>query len=61
MCGPVVAERDAVRLAGVTEASISLLPTVFAAAGSGPLAGLLVAAASFVGDFPKPHAGRASG
>src|SRR5579872_4847873 len=47
-----VAERGRVRLAGVTEASISLLPTVFAAAVLGPLAGLLVAAASFLGDFP---------
>jgi putative nucleotidyltransferase with HDIG domain len=47
-----VAERGRVRLAGDAEASISLLPTVFAAAVLGPLAGLLVAAASFIGDFP---------
>ena len=47
-----IAERGRVRLAGVTEASISLLPTVFAAVVLGPLAALLVAAASFLGDFP---------
>jgi putative nucleotidyltransferase with HDIG domain len=47
-----IAERGRVRLARDAEASISLLPTVFAAAVLGPLAGLLVAAASFVGDFP---------
>jgi putative nucleotidyltransferase with HDIG domain len=47
-----IAERGRVKLAGVTEASISLLPTVFAAVVLGPLAALLVAAASFLGDFP---------
>jgi putative nucleotidyltransferase with HDIG domain len=47
-----VAERGRVRLANDAEASISLLPTVFAAAVLGPLAGLLVAAASFAGEFP---------
>jgi putative nucleotidyltransferase with HDIG domain len=47
-----IAERGRVRLANDAEASISLLPTVFAAAVLGPLAGLLVAAASFVGEFP---------
>src|ERR1700761_526595 len=46
-----MAERGRVRLGGVTEASISLLPTVFAAAVFGPLAGALVGAASFVSDF----------
>jgi putative nucleotidyltransferase with HDIG domain len=47
-----IAERGRVTLAGNTEASISLLPTVFAAVVLGPLAALLVAAASFLGDFP---------
>src|SRR5271154_2462456 len=47
-----LAERGRVSLGGPTEASISLLPTVFAAAVFGPLAGALVAAASFLGDFP---------
>src|SRR5437868_4873962 len=48
-----IAERGRVRLANDAEASISLLPTVFAAAVLGPLAGLLVAAASFVGELPR--------
>src|SRR5690348_9349251 len=47
-----IAARGRVRLANDAEASISLLPTVFAAAVLGPLAGLLVAAASFAGEFP---------
>jgi HD-GYP domain-containing protein (c-di-GMP phosphodiesterase class II) len=58
-----VAERGRVRLANDAEASISLLPTVFAAAVLGPLAGLLVAAASFAGEFPSvlPRSRRAQG
>jgi putative nucleotidyltransferase with HDIG domain len=51
-CVAAFAERGRVSLGGPVEASISLLPTVFAAAVFGPLAGGLVAAASFVGDFP---------
>src|SRR5215212_9130691 len=51
-CVAAVAERGRVRLGEVTEVSISLLPTVFAAAMFGPLAGMIVAAASFAGDFP---------
>jgi putative nucleotidyltransferase with HDIG domain len=47
-----IAERGRVRIGGVTEASISLLPTVFAAAVFGPLAAMIIATASFVGDFP---------
>lgn len=47
-----VAERGRVTLANGVEASISLLPTVFAAAVLGPFAALLVAAFSFIGDFP---------
>jgi putative nucleotidyltransferase with HDIG domain len=47
-----VAERGRVRLANPTEVSISVLPTVFAAAVFGPLAAMIVAAASYVGDFP---------
>ena len=46
------AERGRIRIGGVTEASISVLPTVFAAAVLGPLAATTVAAASFIGDFP---------
>jgi putative nucleotidyltransferase with HDIG domain len=47
-----VGERARVRIATNVEASVSLLPTVFAAAIFGPLAGTIVAAASYVGDFP---------
>jgi putative nucleotidyltransferase with HDIG domain len=57
-----LAERGRIRIAGITEASISVLPTVFAAAVLGPLAALAVAAVSFVGDFPLlvPRATRAT-
>jgi len=51
-CVAAVAERGRVRLGEASEVSISLLPTVFAAAMFGPLAGMIVAAASFIGDFP---------
>jgi putative nucleotidyltransferase with HDIG domain len=47
-----VGERARVRIATDVEASVSLLPTVFAAAVFGPLAGMIVAAASYAGDFP---------
>jgi putative nucleotidyltransferase with HDIG domain len=47
-----VAERGRVPIAGVTEASISLLPTVFAAAVFGPVAAMMIAAASFLGELP---------
>jgi len=47
-----VAERSRVRLSANTEASISLVPTVFAAGLFGPLAAMIVAAASFLSDFP---------
>ncbi len=47
-----IAERGRVRLASLTEVSISVLPTVFAAAVFGPLAAMIVAAASYLGDFP---------
>jgi putative nucleotidyltransferase with HDIG domain len=47
-----IGERARVRIATSVEASVSLLPTVFAAALFGPLAGMIVAAASYVGDLP---------
>ncbi|HUY71006.1 MAG TPA: HD-GYP domain-containing protein [Gaiellaceae bacterium] len=47
-----LAERGRVQLSSVTQVSISVLPTVFAAAVFGPLAALIVAAASFLSDFP---------
>ena len=51
----VVAERGRVQLNNVTEVSISVLPTVFAAAVFGPLASMLVASASLLNDFPLGH------
>ncbi len=60
-----VAERGRVQLDGKMEVSISILPTVFAAAVFGPLAGMIVSAASLIGDAPiewlrmrSPHAER---
>jgi HD-GYP domain-containing protein (c-di-GMP phosphodiesterase class II) len=47
-----VAERGRVRLASTIEVSISVLPTVFAAAVFGPLAAMIVAGASYLGDLP---------
>ncbi len=47
-----VAERGRVKLDNVIQVSISVLPTVFAAAIFGPLAAMVVAAASYVGDLP---------
>jgi putative nucleotidyltransferase with HDIG domain len=48
-----VAERGRVQL-GPVEASVSLLATVFAAVLFGPLAAMLIAAASMSGDFGRP-------
>jgi putative nucleotidyltransferase with HDIG domain len=55
-----VSERGRVRLGSATEVSISLLPTVFAAAVFGPLAAMVVAVCSLIGDFPLfvPHRSR---
>lgn len=50
-----VAERSTVRLSKTLEDSVALLPTIFAAVLFGPLAGLLVAAASMLGDFRPPY------
>ncbi|MDP9278570.1 MAG: HD-GYP domain-containing protein [Gemmatimonadota bacterium] len=47
------AERGRVRLGENIEASISLIPTVFAAAVFGPLAAMVVGSASFAGEFPR--------
>jgi HD superfamily phosphohydrolase YqeK len=51
----VVAERASIRLGATTEISISLLPTLFAAVLYGPLAGLVVGAASNLLDFSSPN------
>lgn len=45
-------ERGRVQLGNLTEVSISLLPTVFAAAVFGPFAAVIVAFCSLIGDFP---------
>ncbi len=50
-----LAERASVRLTSDTEESISLLPTLFAAILFGPLAGMMVGAASNLGDFRAPY------
>ncbi len=50
-----LAERGRVRLTRYLEESISLLPTLFAAIVFGPLAAMLVAAASMVGAFGAPY------
>src|SRR3954447_19460693 len=48
-----LAERGRVRLGENIEASISLIPTVFAAAIFVPVPAMVVGAASFVGEFPQ--------
>src|SRR5262249_19705753 len=47
-----IAERGRVSLDNGVSTSISVLPTVFAAAVFGPLAAMFVAIASFAGEFP---------
>jgi putative nucleotidyltransferase with HDIG domain len=50
-----IAERGSVRIDSKMEESISLLPTLFAAVLFGPLAAMLVAAASMLGDLRPPY------
>jgi putative nucleotidyltransferase with HDIG domain len=47
-----IAERSRVRIVATADASISLLPTVFAAAVFGPVAAFAIAATSFLGECP---------
>src|SRR3954447_10323957 len=49
-----VSERGLVRLTSTTSQSISILPTLFAAVLFGPLAGMLVGAASLAGEILQP-------
>src|SRR5215211_7580181 len=49
-----VAERGQVHLTKTTVASISVLPTLFAAVLFGPVAGLVVGAASMIGEIGRP-------
>ena len=56
-----LAERGTVKLGRTTEASISLLPTLFAAVVFGPMAAALVGGASMLGDpelYRRPTPGR---
>jgi len=55
-----IAERGRVQLNSDLSQSISLVPTLFAAVLFGPLAALVVAAASFVPEFRRPYARWAS-
>ncbi|MFN2467798.1 MAG: HD domain-containing phosphohydrolase [Gaiellaceae bacterium] len=50
-----VSERKRVALPGNLEVSISLLPSLFAAVMYGPLAAMLVGAASFLAQFRSPY------
>ena len=50
-----LAERGTVRLSHTIEESVSALPMLFAAVLFGPLAALLVAGASMLGDFTRPY------
>jgi putative nucleotidyltransferase with HDIG domain len=50
-----LAERGRVKLTSNTEASISLVPTLFAAVLFGPIASMAVAAASMAGAFGRPY------
>jgi putative nucleotidyltransferase with HDIG domain len=49
------AERGSVRLSSTVDESISALPMLFAAVLFGPLAALIVASASMLGDFTRPY------
>ena len=49
-----ISERGLVRLTSTTSQSISILPTLFAAVVFGPLAGMLVGAASLAGEVVQP-------
>ncbi|HEY7006196.1 MAG TPA: HD domain-containing protein, partial [Sphingomicrobium sp.] len=51
----VVAEVRSVKLTSNLEESISLLPTLFSAVLFGPLAAMVVAAASMIPDFRRPY------
>jgi hypothetical protein len=51
-----LAERERVWLLKQSEASISLLPALFAAVLFGPLAAMIVAAFSMMGNFRRPYA-----
>jgi putative nucleotidyltransferase with HDIG domain len=49
-----IAERGQVHLTKTTVASISVLPTLFGAVLFGPVAGMIIGAASMIGEFGQP-------
>jgi putative nucleotidyltransferase with HDIG domain len=49
-----IGERGTVRISSAVEVSVGLFPTLFAAVAFGPLAALIVSAASMLGDFRGP-------
>jgi putative nucleotidyltransferase with HDIG domain len=50
-----IAERASVRLSNTVEESVSLVPSLFVAVLFGPLASMIVAASSMLGDFRRPY------
>ena len=50
-----IAERGKIRVNSAATASISLFPQLIAAVLFGPLAAMVVSAASMLGDFPRPY------
>jgi HD domain len=51
----IAAERGSIRFGSDTQVSISLLPTLFAAVVLGPIAAMIVASASLLGDLRPPY------
>ena len=50
-----ISEKGSVRLTSTTETSIALLPVIFTAVLFGPVAGMIVGAASLLSDFRPPY------
>jgi putative nucleotidyltransferase with HDIG domain len=50
-----IAERGKIKLNSTATASISLFPQLIAAVLFGPIAAMIVSAASMLGDFPRPY------
>jgi putative nucleotidyltransferase with HDIG domain len=54
-CTAAIAQHGKIQLSRTATASISLFPQLIAAVLFGPLAGMVVSAASMLGDFPRPY------
>src|SRR5262245_16293483 len=50
-----LAERQRIRLSSAVEESVSLVPMLFAAVVFGPVAAMVVGAASYAAQFRRPH------